>query len=112
MLIISLFANIFILIPVCFFLLRDDNFMLDVFGPKTVARQILLSVYISILFLSILLLFFQDEKMVLTLLIMQVVYKLLTPFYVKSIKNPVVITNLVVTLVHLITIITIATRII
>ena len=85
--------------------------MLNVFGPKTVARQILLSVYISILFLSILLLFFQDEKMVLTLLIMQVVYKLLTPFYVNSIKNPVVITNLVVTIVHLITIITIATRI-
>ena len=111
MLIISLIANILILIPVCFFLFRDDNSMLDVFGPKTVARHILLSIYISILILSFLLLFFQDEKMVLTLLIIQVVYKLQTPFYVKSIKNPVIITNLVVTLVHIITIITIATRI-
>jgi hypothetical protein len=55
---------------------------------------------------STLLLFFMDMKLAFALFFIQIVYKVLTPFTVKTINNPIVITNLFVALFHLVTIYT------
>lgn len=73
------------------------------YGPETAARGILLSIYGAILLVSALLLLTQDVKLVAPLLLVQVVYKLTTPFTVGNLANPVVISNIVIALVHLAT---------
>jgi hypothetical protein len=62
-----------------------------------------LSVYGSILLVSLALLFKPLPILVAPLLLVQVLYKLTTPFTVGSFTNPVVISNLIVAVLHLIT---------
>jgi hypothetical protein len=75
-------------------------------GEFTPARGILLSMYLTILLASILLLFFLDTRLAFALFFMQIVYKLLSPFTVKTFKNPVVISNIFIAIFHLVTIYT------
>jgi hypothetical protein len=75
----------------------------DVWGPATPARGILLSMYVSILILSIGLWMQRNPMLVAPLLAMQVCYKVMTPITVGTIANPVVISNLVIAIVHGIT---------
>ena len=96
----SLLVNIVILVPVCISLIFFDP--VASFGNHTPARGVLLSVYMSILLSSLLFLVYSDPKAVASLLFVQVVYKITTPFTV-GIENPVVITNLFVACVHTIT---------
>lgn len=103
----SLIINILVLIPVCLSLLLNLEKMNVAAGIFTPARGILLAIYISILFASSFLLFFMDVKLAFALFSIQIVYKVLTPFTVKSIKNPIVISNLVIATFHLVTVITI-----
>jgi hypothetical protein len=102
----SLIFNILVLIPVCLTLLFNFEKMQDVAGVFTPARGILLAIYVSILLASSFLLFFMDTKLAFALFSIQIVYKILTPFTVKSIKNPIVISNLVIATFHLVTVIT------
>ena len=102
----SLILNILVLIPVCLTLLFNVEKMQDVAGVFTPARGILLAIYVSILLASSFLLFFMDVKLAFALFSIQIVYKVLTPFTVKSIKNPIVISNLVIAAFHLVTVIT------
>jgi hypothetical protein len=99
----SLLLNIVVLIPVCAGLLTDANWVHRAYGEATPARGILLSVYISILLASFLLIVFREPKPVATLLIIQIVYKLTTPFSVGTLQNPVVISNLGIAAFHLVT---------
>lgn len=101
----SLILNIIILIPVCLALLANFEGMQKVAGSFTPARGILLAMYITILFASLVLLFFQYPTLVFALLFMQIIYKFLSPFTVRSIKNPIVISNLLIASFHLITVI-------
>ena len=103
MILASLVLNILVLIPVCTGLLRDASWATQSYGPATPARGILLSVYLSILIISVGLLFFQDPKLVLALLTVQIVYKVITPFAV-GLSNPVVISNLGISAVHAVTV--------
>ncbi|WP_216746043.1 hypothetical protein [Paucihalobacter ruber] len=103
----SLILNIVVLIPVCYFLLTNNFRMTKTMGEFTPARGILLSMYITILLASILLLLFLDVKLASALFFMQIVYKLLSPFSVKTFKNPVVISNILIAIFHLVTIYTI-----
>lgn len=100
----SLTMNILVLIPVCLTLLLNFEKMNVAAGIFTPARGILLAIYISILFASCFLLFFMDVKLAFALFSIQIVYKVLTPFTVKSIKNPIVISNLVIAVFHTMTI--------
>ena len=100
---VSLGLNIADLIPVCAVLMLNLTPLVDVWGPATPARGILLSMYVSILILSIGLLMQRNPMLVAPLLAMQVCYKVMTPITVGTLANPVVICNIGVAIVHAIT---------
>ena len=103
MILISLIVNILVLIPVCITLIGDVSRVSGVYGEYSPARGILLSVYGAILLVSIALLFKPLPMLVAPLLLVQILYKVTTPFTVGSFTNPVVISNLLVAVLHLIT---------
>lgn len=106
MLTASLILNIIVLIPVCGALVSDSKRMEKTAGVFTPARGILLAMYLTILLASILLLSFPQASLSFALLCMQIVYKFLSPITVKTIKNPIVISNLFIALFHLATVYT------
>lgn len=97
---ISLILNILVLIPVCSSLLLKLNWVNDSFGIESTARGILLSIYLAILLFSAVFLFKFDPKFVMALLLVQVVYKVLSPIMVGTLNNPVIISNLLIALFH------------
>ncbi len=97
---LSLVLNVLVLVPVCAGLLRDGERMRAVFGPRTQARGILLSIYLAILVGSIVLLVRGDAKLVPVLLGLQIFYKVTTPFTVGTVRNPVVLSNLGIAAFH------------
>jgi len=103
MILISLIVNVLILMPVCISLMWDGPQVSSAYGSRNPARGILLSVYGAILLVSLALLFKPLPMLVAPLLLVQILYKLTTPFTVGSFTNPVVISNLLVTVLHLIT---------
>ena len=103
MILISLIVNVLVLIPVCIGLIGDVPRASSVYGSYSPARGILLSVYGAILLVSLVLLFKPLPMLVAPLLLVQILYKLTTPFTVGSFTNPVVISNLLVAVLHLIT---------
>ena len=103
MILISLIVNVLVLIPVCIGLVGDVPRVSSVYGDYSPARGILLSVYGAILLVSIALLFKPLPILVAPLLLVQILYKVTTPFTVGSFTNPVVISNLLVAVLHLIT---------
>jgi hypothetical protein len=103
MILASLLTNVAVLIPVCVGLLVDASWITDVYGQATPARGILLSVYGAILVVSMGLLFKREPMLVAPLLLVQVFYKLTTPVTVGSFTNPVVISNIVIAVMHLMT---------
>jgi hypothetical protein len=103
MILISLIVNILVLMPVCIGLVGDVPRVSSVYGDDSPARGILLSVYGAILLVSIALLFKPLPILVAPLLLVQILYKVTTPFTVGGFTNPVVISNLFVAALHLIT---------
>ncbi|CAN5240813.1 hypothetical protein BH11ACT3_BH11ACT3_05910 [soil metagenome] len=112
MIVVSLVLNIVVLVPVTVSILRAAGWVESAFGARTPARDILLSVYIAILAVSCALLAamlsLPDSLWVVAaagaLLIVQVVYKLLTPISVRrGVRNPVVASNLAIAAVHVLT---------
>jgi hypothetical protein len=101
---LSLALNIFVLVPVCTGLLRGSDWTLAAYGPPSPARGIVLSVYLAILIVSICLLFRPVPAMVAALLIVQIVYKVTTPFTVGALDNPVVLSNLGIAAFHAVTV--------
>ncbi len=100
----SLLINILVLVPVCTALIADVEKVKITAGVFTPARGILLAMYITIIIASLLLLFFSHPEFTFALFFMQIVYKYLTPFTVKTIKNPIVISNLLIATFHLVTV--------
>ena len=101
MMMFSLLINVAVLIPVCLGLVTHAQWTLAAYGPPTPARAILLAVYVSILAVSCLLLWLRDPKLVAALLMVQIIYKVITPFTVGGLRNPVVVSNLVIAAVHM-----------
>jgi hypothetical protein len=101
---ISLWLNIAVLVPVLVALAIDRPGVVEVFGARSPARGILQSIYFSILVVSAGLLVVQDPRAIAALLVVQIVYKLTTPFTVGRWTNPVVLSNLAITAVHLATV--------
>ena len=107
MILSSLSLNILVLVPVCLSIAFKADWALAAYGPATPARGILLSIYVAILVCSAALLAKPTAAMVAALLLVQVVYKLTTPFTVGTINNPVVISNLAIAAFHSLTLWTI-----
>lgn len=100
MIALSLWLNIAVLVPVCAGLITEASWARANYGDATGARGILLAVYIAIGLVSALLLVVRDPKMVAALLLVQVVYKLLTPLTVGTFASPVVMSNLGIAAFH------------
>lgn len=97
---VSLVLNLLVLVPVCFSLLVRASWVDGAYGPESPARGILLSIYLAIGLASAGLLFTKDPRLAVPLLAVQVLYKVTTPFTVKTLRNPVVISNLLIAAVH------------
>ncbi|KPF81065.1 hypothetical protein IP78_05850 [Brevundimonas sp. AAP58] len=96
----ALLLNVAVLVPVCFGLLTSAKWTAAAYGQPTPARGILLSVYLAILVGSVALLVVDRPEMAVALLAVQVVYKLTTPLTVGSVRNPVVVSNLLIAAFH------------
>jgi hypothetical protein len=103
----SLALNIIVLVPVCSGLLSNASWTAETYGPESAARGILLAVYGAILLCSAGLLLKPLPLMVAALLIVQIVYKLMTPLTVGGFTNPVVISNIAIAAFHSVTLWTI-----
>ena len=103
MIYISLGLNVLVLIPIVVLMARKSPIVDQTWGNFTAARGILMSIYLSILVVSVFLLFTPAPAFVAALLLVQVVYKLTTPFTVGKLSHPVVISNLVISAVHIAT---------
>jgi len=97
---LSLILNILVLIPVCSSILLKSNLVIDSYGIETPALGILLSIYLTILVFSVVFLFKFDPKFVMALILVQVVYKVLSPIMVGTLTNPVIICNLFIAVFH------------
>lgn len=104
MLTLSLLLNILVLIPICYLMLTNNLRIIKTLGEFNPARGILLAIYTTILIGSIYLLIFPDFKFAIALFLVQIMYKLLTPFTVKTVKHPFVISNILIAIVHIITV--------
>ena len=103
MILASLLVNVFVLVPVCYSLMTNQPWAVEMLGAFTPARGFLLSLWGTILVVSIGLLFKHEPMLVAPLFLLQIIYKLTTPFTVGSFTNPVVISNVAIALFHLIT---------
>jgi len=101
---ISLVINIIVLIPVCWGLISGASWVQVSYGEGSPARGILLSIYLTILIVSVYLLFNPDPKFIVALLMVQIIYKFTTPLTVGTFSNSVVISNVLIATFHLITV--------
>ncbi len=116
MIVVSLLLNIVVLVGVTVALVRGARWTLTAYGVRTAARDILLAVYLAILFASIALLATVGAQTewhfgaLTAVLGLQITYKVLTVFTVRaSLRNPVVLSNVGIAAVHAVTVVTIIT---
>ncbi len=100
-------VNILVLTTIFVLMAMKSPLVDDSWGPFTEARGILMSIYLSILVVSVLLLFFPVPAFLFALFSVQVIYKITTPFTVGSFSNPVVISNLFIAAFYTVTLISI-----
>jgi hypothetical protein len=108
---VSLILNTVVLVPIVVLMAAKTKLVDDTWGPFTAARGILWSIYFAILVASIALLFLPIPAFVAALLSVQVIYKITTPFTVGRMGHPVVISNLVISAVHIVTLINIVSSV-
>ncbi len=115
MLIVSLLLNIVVLVPVVGSLAARAPWIARVWGERTPALDILLAIYVAILTGSNALLAVVAtvgpsvavEAASIALFAVQIVYKVLTAVLVQdALRNPVVISNLGIAVVHAVTVTT------
>lgn len=104
MITLSLWLNIAVLVPVTGSLLANAAWTEAAYGPPSPARGIVLAFYLAILAGSAALLWKPAPAMVAALLLVQIAYKLMTPFTVGTLANPVVLSNLAIAAVHAVTV--------
>ena len=100
MLIAALIVNLVVLVPVSVLLLVGGRFTVSWWGQVTPSRNILLAMYLSFISASVLFVFWPLEPAIITLLALQITYKILSAFTVRVLSNPVVIANLLVAAFH------------
>ncbi|MEY4451952.1 MAG: hypothetical protein RLZZ380_1073 [Actinomycetota bacterium] len=108
---ISLAVNILVLAPILVLMAIKSPVVDHAWGGFTEARGILMSIYFAILAVSLFLVFKPVPSFVFALLLVQVIYKITTPFTVRSFSNPVVISNLFIAALHIFTLFSLSTAI-
>jgi hypothetical protein len=108
-LLVSRALNIMVLVPVLGVLAANGRAAEYAWGSDTAARRILAAIYAAILFASVILLAghlleYDVMAWAQALLSIQVVYKVLTAPFV-GLRNPVVLSNLGIAIVHAITLV-------
>ncbi len=101
---VSLLVNIAILIPVCAGLITNAHWVHAAYGDRSPSRDILLSIYLAIAAVSTFLLLIGNIGMIAALLLVRIVYKITSAFTVDTLRNPVVVSNLVVAILHTVTV--------
>ena len=104
MLTFSLMLSIVVLVLVAASLLVGAAWTRDAYGPATPAQGILLAIYLAILLLSVAILVTGPTQHAPAMLALQVIYKVLTLPLVGP-RNPVVLSNLGIALVHAFTLV-------
>ena len=100
---LSLLLNLAVLIPICVSFAMDANWVREAYGDVSPARDILFSLYLTILLGSAALLFLNEPKYVVALLAAQILYKLTTPLTVGTPFHPVVMSNIAIACFHAVT---------
>ena len=100
---LSLILNIVVLVPIVVLMVVKSPLVDTAWGSFTAARGILLSIYFAILVASIVLLLLPVTAFIAALLSVQVIYKVTTPFTVGTFRNTFVISNLLISAVHIVT---------
>ena len=103
MIVLSLVLNILVLVPVTYGMATNAAWADQAYGETSPARGILLALYLAILAASCVLLFRPVTAAVAALLAVQIAYKVMTPFTVGSLENPVVLSNLGIAAFHCVT---------
>ena len=106
---LSLSLNVVVLVAVCAGLIGRARWTETAYGPASPARGILLAVYLAIGVSSVVLLVHPHPAMVAALLGVQVLYKVMSPVTVGTLRNPVVLSNLAIAAVHIGTLSTLST---
>lgn len=104
MITLSLLLNIAVLVPVTGSIIGNAGWVEAAYGAPSPARGIVLAVYLAILAGSAALLWKPIPAMVAALLLVQIAYKLMTPFTVGTLANPVVLSNLAIAAFHAVTV--------
>jgi hypothetical protein len=102
-----LIVNIVVLVPILVLMIIKSPLVDHAWGSFTASRGILMSIYFAILVASVVLLIMPVAAFIAALLSVQVIYKVTTPVTVRSLKNPVVISNLVIATLHIFTVVSI-----
>lgn len=110
MILLSLALNVLVLVPVTYGIQTSAEWAGEAYGSDSPARGILLAVYLAILVASVGLMFKPIPAMVAALLAVQIIYKVITPFTVGTLGNPVVVSNLAIAAFHCVTLWLIASR--
>lgn len=102
MILISLMINIAVLIPVTIILVLKTKSAHRVFGNPSTSQEILLSMYFSILLMSIWAAFDSNQRAntVVPLFTLQIIYKFISVFLIRDKKTPVLWFNLGIALLH------------
>lgn len=104
---ISLLVNVVVLTPILIFMSVNSPRVVWAWGDFTPARGILMSIYFAIFVASVLLVIKPVPAFVFVVLLMQVIYKVTTPITVRSLKNPIVLSNLAISVLHVATLVSI-----
>jgi len=114
MLLVSLLVNVLVLVPVCLGMMREAAWVEGAYGPRNPGRQILLAIYLTIFLVSLVgllgLSFIPSLRLLtkgnlLGMLLVQIIYKLLSPFTVGTLSNPVVLSNIAIASLHIVTVV-------
>jgi len=101
--------NVLVAGSVAFLLFKNSPRITRVYGESTPARAILSSIYFSIAVASAVALIFPPLSITIAMVLfpLQIVYKLSTIITVKHATHPVVLSNIIISVVHALSLITI-----
>lgn len=95
-LVVALWLNIALLVPVVAVLLFIPRLAIRLYGNQTPARGVVLALYLTLIAASVLFLVWPLEPGIITLLAVQISYKVLSAFTIRVLTNPLVIGNLLI----------------
>jgi hypothetical protein len=100
---ISHIVNVLVAGTVAVLLLRNTPRMSAVYGEVTPARSILASIYLAIAATSVVALAFPQYSIVIATVLfpLQIFYKILTIFTVGNVTHPVVVSNILISALHI-----------